>query len=114
MAGLRSLVTLLAALSVAACGTPGEESSHARPCGTAGDRIDARELLDVPEQDAIELGRRHGCAVHVEVRDGKVVAPADRSAPPNTTIGVTVRDGYVDRLCVHIERSCRPTRGQDD
>jgi hypothetical protein len=114
---LRSLVKLpwlLVALPVAAGGPPREVSSHPSPSGAAGYRIYAREQLDVPEQDAVDLGRRHGCAVHVEVRDGKVVAPVDRSAPPNTAVGVTVRDGYVDRLCVHIERSCRPTRGHDD
>jgi hypothetical protein len=94
---------LVAALLITACGgtvegdiPPGQQ---AVPCGTAGNQIDTRQLLGLPEKEAVEFGRRHGCHVRVETRDGKLVATG--AAPdPRPTIGVTIRGGHVDRLCL--------------
>jgi hypothetical protein len=116
--GLLKLEALLAAFSLAACTTaqkpdPGDvPGRYAIPCGTAGSRIDTRQLLGLPEQEAVELGRQHGCTVRVEVRDGKVVALDDRDRH-YTTIGVTIRHGYVDRLCLWPQDNgqCSPSLG---
>jgi hypothetical protein len=91
----------LLALLLAACGSaegdipPGQQ---AVPCGAAGNQIDTRQLIGQTEKDAVELGRRHACHVLVEMRDGTTVAPGELTHP--NTIGVTIRDGYVDRLCL--------------
>jgi hypothetical protein len=113
--GLLKVEALLVALSLAACASSGEppiEGQYAVQCGSAGNRIDTRQLIGRPEQEAVEFGRRHGCTVRVEVRDGRVMATSDRDHP-FTTIGVTIRDGYVDRLCIFQRRdgTCRPTLG---
>jgi hypothetical protein len=106
------------ALTLTACSfaekpDPGDvPGRYAIPCGTAGNRIDTRQFLGLSEHEAVELGRRHGCTVHVEVRDGKVVAPDDRDRP-YTRVGVTIRDGYVDRLCLVPQSNggCSPSFG---
>jgi hypothetical protein len=105
---------LVLALLVAACGSgegdipPGQQ---AVPCGVVGDQIDTRQFLGQREKDAVELGRRHGCHVLVELRDGITVAPGLPTRP--NTMGVTTRDGYVDRLClIHsADGRCVPSRG---
>ena len=90
--------TLLVALSLTACDAsvdgvpPPSEGRYAFRCGTAGNTIDTRHLIGLLEQEAVEFGRRHGCAVRVAVRDRKVVAATDRNRR-RTTIAVTIRDG---------------------
>jgi hypothetical protein len=105
---------LVLALVVAACGSaegdipPGQQ---AVPCGAAGKQIDTRQFIGQREKDAVELGRRHGCHVLVEMRDGVTVAPGLPTHP--LTIGVTIRDGYVDRLCLvhNTDGRCAPSLG---
>jgi hypothetical protein len=108
--------TLLVALSLSACDSSGvpppSEGRYAFRCGAAGMTIDTRQLIGLLEQEAVEFGRRHGCTVRVRVRDGRVVATADRDHP-FTTIAVTIRDGYVDRLCLfpQADGTCVPSLG---
>jgi hypothetical protein len=77
----------------------------------AGNHIDTRQLLGQSEKDAVELDRRHACHVLVEMRDGTTVAAGEPTDPD--TIGVTIRHGYVDRLClIHASGDrCVPSRG---
>jgi len=80
------------------------------PCGASGNVIDARQLIGLREDEAVEVGRRHGCAVRVEVRDGRVVANGDLRHP-RTAVGVIVRDAGVVGLCYRTpEGACGPLR----
>jgi hypothetical protein len=109
--GLPTTAALLVALSFAACDAGEErEDRYAVQCGSAGNRIDTRQLLDLREEEAVEVGRRHGCTVRVEVRDGRTVVSDDRGYK---TIGVAIRDGYVIGLCFISHQSdgkCSPIR----
>ncbi len=97
---LLGLHALLVALVFAACYSSEEvpDGQRAIRCGSAENAIDTRQLLDLPEQESVELGRQHGCLVRAEMRDGTVVAPAPRGRPFRA-IGVATPAGYVTSIC---------------
>jgi hypothetical protein len=98
------------ALSFQACNAGEHEGRYLARCGSAGKTIDTRQLLDLPEQEAVDVGRRHGCTVRVEVRDGRRWQSADRGY---NTVGVAVRRGYLIGLCLEHQSDgkCSPIRG---
>jgi hypothetical protein len=77
------------------------------PCGVSGKTIDARRLVRLSEREAIEVGRRHGCVVRVEVRNDQVVANGDLKRH-RTVVGVIVDDAHIEGLCYRTpEGACR-------
>lgn len=114
------LIGVLLSPAAVGCGSlTGEvpDGQRAVRCGVADDPIDTRTLIGLREREAVELARRHGCSVRVEIRDGVDQAlgrdPPDRSLALPKSIGVTIRRGYVDRLCVAADKDgrCKPSLG---
>jgi hypothetical protein len=61
-------------------------------------RINAVDLISLPEREAVEYARRGGCEVRVVTRDGRAVGPTAYYQDPDlpvTVVHVSVRDGYV-------------------